>query len=293
MNNYRFFATSTARVALIVAATLVIALAPLSTVSAQGPMLGFRPICTVLADRLNLRSGPGAETYPIIGKLVPGTLVNISGRLVDNSWVQIEVRETGDTGWVYNTPEFIACLGLINAQPVLDAPAPPPPPTPEPVTIAPAPVAPAAPVAQPTLAPAPEGIPSPIAVEYDGAGFVWDWGGLALMPDGSWYFDVKIYADGGQDFPYAVKVPDFGAIERSGPNRWRYIKSTDFLCGSEWSIQIARRNPDGSFAGFASPESQRLPTGQGCTNNSGGGGSGTPSDPSNGEPPPPGECSYC
>lgn len=299
MNDSRLFTVSRMRIALVFVAMLVIAIAPLSTASAQGPVLGFRPICTVLADRLNLRSGPDADVYPIVGKLVPGTLVNITGRLVDNSWVQIEVRENADTGWVKNTPDFIACLGLINAQPVLDAP---PAPAPKPVIDAPAPAPVQAPAARatpaaPAVAPAPEGIPAPIALEYDGSGFVWDWGGMALMPDENWYFDVKIYADGGQDFPYAVKIPDFGALNRNGPNNWRYIKSTDFVCGSEWSIQIAQRNPDGSFAGFASPESQRLPTGQGCSNSSGGGGGGggggndNPSNP--GATPPPGECSYC
>lgn len=275
------------RIVFIFIAAAMIVATPLSAVNAQGggPVRGFNPICTVRANRLNLRSGPGVN-YPIIGKLVPGTLVNVIGRTRDVTWIQIVVRQDGRTGWVNSETEYIACLGLMGAQPVV---APPPP-----ATQAPRPQQAARPTPAPAASTPPlSGIPAPNAIGYDGSGFTWEWGGLAMMPDPNWYFDIKIYANKNEPFPYAVKIPSLDELEHSGPNRWRYVKSTDFLCGSEWSVQIARRNPDGSFAGFASPESQRLPTGQGCGESLPGSAPDAPNDGGGGNDPGPGECPYC
>jgi hypothetical protein len=269
------------RLIFVVIATAMIASAPLSTVRAQdgGPIKAFNPICTVLARRLNLRSGPGAN-YPVIGKLKTGTLLNVTGRNRNVSWVQIEVRKGDQTGWVNADPDSIACLGLVSKQPVVHAPPPPAKPA--------ARVQPASPAAP---APLPNDIPAPNAIAYDGSGFNWEWGGLAMIPDPNWYFDIKVYANRDEAFPYAVEIPNFDELERSGPNHWRYGKSTDFRCGSEWSVQIARRNPDGSFAGFISPESQRLPTNQGCNEPSDGGSDN--SDGGNDNDPGPAPCPYC
>ncbi len=285
MNSVRPLRNRLTRIIFVFIAAAMIAAAPLSTVRAQdgGPIRAFNPICTVLAKRLNLRSGPGAD-YPIVDKLKTGTLLNVTGRNQNISWVEIEVRQGDQAGWVNAGSDSIACLGLVSKQPVVDAPPPPAKPV--------ARVQPAPQPAQAAPAPLPNDIPAPNAIEYDGSGFVWEWGGLAMMPDPNWYFDIKVYASSAEAFPYAVKIPNFEELERSGPNRWRYVKSTDFRCGSEWSVQIARRNPDGSFAGFASPESQRLPTSQGCNEPSNGGGSND--NPGNGGGDPgPGECPYC
>ena len=52
----------------------------------------------VQTDTLNIREGPGTS-YPVIGRLMNGDAITITGRLDDGSWYQIQVTERG-SGWV-------------------------------------------------------------------------------------------------------------------------------------------------------------------------------------------------
>ncbi len=91
----------------------------------------------------------------------------------------------------------------------------------------------------------------------------------------NWYFDVNIFDNESADYPYDVKVAEVDAV-RSDGNQWYYDKQNDFQCGSYWAVQIAARNPDGSYAGPMSIESNRVPTGADCPPGAppGGGGDG-------------------
>lgn len=54
---------------------------------------------TLSYNRLNVRPYPGEGSVPIVATLERGTAVDIVGRYIDNSWVQIQLA-TGETGWV-------------------------------------------------------------------------------------------------------------------------------------------------------------------------------------------------
>lgn len=60
----------------------------------NGEILG---IVTVQRQGLNVRAGPGPE-HAIIGRLIEGDTITITGRTVDGDWLQIET-DTG-VGWV-------------------------------------------------------------------------------------------------------------------------------------------------------------------------------------------------
>lgn len=62
---------------------------------------------TILADRLNVRRGPGL-TYEVIAKLTRNTQINVTGQVATGDWLRIELQ-TGETGWVAAT--YVAQLG--------------------------------------------------------------------------------------------------------------------------------------------------------------------------------------
>lgn len=53
-----------------------------------------------VANTINIRLTPTTGA-PIVATLAPGTTVTARARLADSSWLQIEVPETGEVGWVY------------------------------------------------------------------------------------------------------------------------------------------------------------------------------------------------
>ena len=84
------------------------------------------PQGVVIAESLNVRSGPGAA-YPIVGRVGSGQVVDISG--VNGDWWRISfVHALGDYGWVSRS--YISAKNAENV-PVIQAP-PPPAPTPAP-----------------------------------------------------------------------------------------------------------------------------------------------------------------
>ena len=110
----------------------------------------------------------------------------------------------------------------------------------------------------------PANVPAPIAQDYSNYIFSWSWNGYPMMSAAAdWYFDVKIFDNEFSEYPYDVKVAEVDAVRLDG-DQWYYDKRSDFKCGSFWSVQIAARNPDGSYAGPMSTESNRVPTGADC-----------------------------
>lgn len=121
---------------LTVAATTTITPAPTAT-----PALGMR--CTVGAERLNLRSGPGLEFTPPIGVLERDAELLAVARDPTAAWIQVQVVATGDIGWTSAVAPFVSCdgrvsdlpLGVIPPRPTplpTSTPRPTPTPTPSP-----------------------------------------------------------------------------------------------------------------------------------------------------------------
>jgi hypothetical protein len=60
---------------------------------------------TVLGDEpfANIRVGPSASIYPVIGQLLPGDTAPALGRSPGGDWIQIEFEGApGNKGWVYS-----------------------------------------------------------------------------------------------------------------------------------------------------------------------------------------------
>lgn len=86
--------------------------------------------------KVNVRGGPGTN-YPVIGQLMPGEEVTVTGYNSDQTWWQINFAGTGSTGagWVYS--DVVDFSGDISDLAQAETPPTPVPPTPEPVPPAP------------------------------------------------------------------------------------------------------------------------------------------------------------
>jgi hypothetical protein len=115
------------------------------------------------------------------------------------------------------------------------------------------------------IAPIPEEVSaSPIAVpipelaEYNGVFFIWKWEGTSSVSDNDWYFDIKIFPSANAEIPYDTIVANpQDTLYIDG--KWLFEGKTNFRSCSHWAVQIAQHNPNGSYAGPLSLESDRLP----------------------------------
>src|SRR5581483_9173517 len=73
-----------------------------------------QPVKATTTDVLNIRQGP-ARTTPSLGKLPKGTEVTVVGRNADASWLQIQIPDKTDLGWV--SAEFVTITGDVNSLP--------------------------------------------------------------------------------------------------------------------------------------------------------------------------------
>jgi hypothetical protein len=84
------------------------------------------PQCTVVTPVLNLRYGPGTDYDPPIAQLVKDTILTPLGRYIDGTWLQVQVQETHQVGWIRNDDAYVDCKSLN----VDSLPVPPIPPMP-------------------------------------------------------------------------------------------------------------------------------------------------------------------
>ena len=91
------------------------------------PFLSPKP-----GNNVNVRSGPG-ETYPIIGRLLPGQTLAIVGRTALNDWWQVCCLD-GRTGWM--VARLVDTQGPVNDAPIISDIPPPPAPTATPRPVA-------------------------------------------------------------------------------------------------------------------------------------------------------------
>ena len=76
-----------------------------------------------MAERLNLRPGPGTQFNPPIRALESGEIVVGVGRTPDSSWLLVgvldsETFEPVEAGWV--SAEYLFCVGDIATLPVVE-----------------------------------------------------------------------------------------------------------------------------------------------------------------------------
>lgn len=78
-----------------------------------------QPVTATTNDVLNIRKGP-ARTTASLGKLQKGTQVTVVGRSADSTWLQIQIPDKSDTGWV--SADFVTVTGDVNSLPQTDKP---------------------------------------------------------------------------------------------------------------------------------------------------------------------------
>lgn len=109
----------------------------------------------VVADRLNVRNGPGTN-YARVSAVARNDVLTVVGRNADCSWINI-IAPDGMEGWVAAGRQYVNLETACSDIPTVDVP---PTPTPQPATATPAAAAPTATTqpaaAQPTQPPAPD-----------------------------------------------------------------------------------------------------------------------------------------
>ncbi len=93
------------------------------------------PLCTVVASKLNVRSGPGT-VYDVTSQVARGAELVPLGRNTAAGWVFVRVAQTGRQGWVSAESRYVSCnVDIRDLEPVEAPPTPTPlptePPTPE------------------------------------------------------------------------------------------------------------------------------------------------------------------
>lgn len=104
---------------------------------AQAPTSTPAPLCTVVANFVNLRTGPGTSYNPPLAQLPQGARLNPQAFVAKGNpggrWVQVQVQASGQTGWVAAEGQYISCNVNVANLPPGTAPAPPTVPPPPPV----------------------------------------------------------------------------------------------------------------------------------------------------------------
>ncbi len=72
-----------------------------------------------LTDRLRVRQGPGT-TFTVLDTLDSGTSLVAVGRNADSSWLQVQLPNTTDLGWV--SAQYVTVNGDVNSLPVVQDP---------------------------------------------------------------------------------------------------------------------------------------------------------------------------
>jgi len=92
-----------------------------ATATATSPMTTTEVMTGTIKQNTNIRSGPGVD-YALLGNLVTGLSVRLTGRTADKSWWQIEFSAGPDgRGWVV-AANLTPGSGDVDALPVASAP---------------------------------------------------------------------------------------------------------------------------------------------------------------------------
>ncbi|MCX6047098.1 MAG: SH3 domain-containing protein [Chloroflexi bacterium] len=67
------------------------------------------PECTVVSLALNLRAGPGLSYNPPLRALTKGTVLTPLARNAATTWIQVQIGETAESGWVSAAAPYVRC----------------------------------------------------------------------------------------------------------------------------------------------------------------------------------------
>ncbi len=93
--------------------------------------------CTVVADTLNVRAGPGS-VYDIVGRLAQGARLTPLARNAESSWLYVQPPRGAAAGWVAADRKYLSCNFDLRTLPERRPPSTPTPtstPTPPPVRV--------------------------------------------------------------------------------------------------------------------------------------------------------------
>jgi len=215
------------------------------------------PEAVVAANSLNLRAGPGTN-YEVVATLDRGDILEVTGRIVNNAWVQVVTLNSDQVGWVSAAPSLVEINLDLNNVSVVPAPTPPPP-TPTPVPTSPTP-------AILYLAPRPTSPDNGSGAFGTFPPLFWEWDGRLADDE---YFEVRIWHESITDYHPAlgwVKGPPFDfniSQERPGKYYWTVavvkgenVRLKDWIVQSGWPYNMwegdlgAELSPEGELRFF-------------------------------------------
>ena len=74
--------------------------------------------CDVIAQALNLRSGPSTTYSPPLTNLTQGDRFEPLERTINGLWIRARVEDSDLSGWVANSPGYISCNVSVGDIPV-------------------------------------------------------------------------------------------------------------------------------------------------------------------------------
>lgn len=74
-------------------------------------------LCSVSAQTMNVRSGPGTRNSSI-AFLRNGNTVEPLGRTENSEWIKIKLEGSENAGWIFNSPEYLSCQPDVNLLPI-------------------------------------------------------------------------------------------------------------------------------------------------------------------------------
>jgi hypothetical protein len=181
---------------------------PLASTVTPSPMPSDTPTPTpeavvISATGLNLRSGPGTNYDPPIDYLSNGEILDITGRIASNEWVQVVPVSRTNTisGWVRALPEYVTIHVDLDNIPITKVP-----PTPAPFVAS----GPLSPINLPSY-PAPVLTAPDNGIDVNGTFPPLDWNWNGELGENE-YFEVRVWHENITKYRPAlgwVKVPHF------------------------------------------------------------------------------------
>lgn len=105
--------------------SLVLFLRSLTVTAASAPPA----TCTVVTAALNFRTGPGVNYTPPLRVLTKGTVLTPIARNATATWIQVQIGDTTETGWVSAATALVRCNLAISQLPLASTSATPNPPS--------------------------------------------------------------------------------------------------------------------------------------------------------------------
>lgn len=197
----------------------------------------------VVANELNLRTGPGTE-YEVVRTLKQGDSLDIQGRSPINDWIQVIPTNLETLGWVSGAPNLVQINVDLTPIPVVEILPPP--------TLS---VTPTLTASIKYLAPTLTNPDNGVGTQGTFPPLYWQWDGQLAEDE---YFEVRVWFE---ELPYHaalgwVKQPQFDynvSGERNGKYFWTVVivkdikdnvRFKDWYKPEQWPYPVYEHNPD-------------------------------------------------